>query len=127
MVATAADGPGLLAALEALPIVEEAYAEPLPSPLPATPDLTAEQAYPARRAPDGIGADAVSAVPGAKGDTVKIVDIEYAWNQTHGEDIGKAGLPGALIPNGTPVDPFGNANHGTAVIGELVGDPTESA
>ncbi len=120
VVADAADGASLVAALVALPVVEEAYAEPLPAPLPATPDLTAEQRYRAP-APGGIGADAVTAVPGAKGDSVKVIDIEYAWSQTH-EDVGKARLAGALIPNGTPVDPFNNANHGTAVIGELVGD-----
>jgi serine protease len=31
-------------------------------------------------------------------------------------------LPGALIANKTPVDPFNDNDHGTAVLGELVAD-----
>jgi subtilisin-like proprotein convertase family protein len=60
-------------------------------------------------------------LPGGSGAGVKIIDIEYSWNTAH-EDLSKAA--GALIPNGTPQDPFpeDNQNHGTAVLGEIVAD-----
>jgi hypothetical protein len=97
-------------------LVEEAYLEPAPAPAPSEL-FTSQQGY-AGAAPDGIGARSVSA-PGATGSQVKVVDIEYSWNQSH-EDLSKAA--GALVPNGTPLDPFSNTNHGTAVLGELVAD-----
>ena len=37
------------------------------------------------------------------------------------ESVG-ARLPGSQILNGTPADPFASTDHGTAVLGELVGD-----
>lgn len=47
--------------------------------------------------------------------------MEYAWNVNH-EDISKARAAGALIANGTYADPFGDTNHGTAVLGILGAD-----
>ena len=110
----------LLQALNASSIVEIAYPEPLPAPVPVTPDFVGLQRYRAP-APDGIDADFAAGVPGGLGERVKVIDIEYAWNLMH-EDLSKAGLPGALIPNKTPVDPFVGTDHGTAVLGELVAD-----
>ena len=110
----------LLDGLNSLPIVEIAYPQPLPAPPPVTPDFVGLQGY-RGPAPGGIDAHFAASVPGGLGDRAKIIDIEYSWNQTH-EDITKAGLPGALIPNRTPVDPFSNTDHGTAVLGELSAD-----
>lgn len=103
----------------ALPIVEIAYPEPLPVAAP-TPDYSAQQAY-GSPAGTGVGAFAAQAKPGGTGDQVQIFDVEYSWNVNH-EDLGKAALPGTLIPNGTPQDPFNDNNHGTAVLGEMVAD-----
>jgi serine protease len=97
-------------------LVEEAYLAPEPAP-PPSGLYTSLQGY-VNAAPDGIGARSVTA-PGATGSQVEVIDIEYSWNQSH-EDLSKAA--GALVANGTPIDPFSNSNHGTAVLGELVAD-----
>jgi serine protease len=97
-------------------LVAEAYLPPAPAP-PPSGLYTSLQGY-VNAAPDGIGARLVSA-PGATGSQVEVVDIEYSWNQSH-EDLTKA--VGALVANGTPIDPFSDTNHGTAVLGELVAD-----
>jgi serine protease len=97
-------------------LVEEASLAPAPAP-PPSGDYTSLQGY-VNAPPDGIGARSVSA-PGATGSRVEVVDIEYSWNESH-EDLSKA--VGALVANGTPIDPFSDTNHGTAVLGELVAD-----
>jgi hypothetical protein len=102
--------------LSKLPIVQHVYVEPPPAPAPATPDFEPQQGY-LNAAPDGLDARYAWALPGGTGAGVKIIDVEYAWNQNH-EDLSKA--VGALIPNGTPCDPFSDNNHGTAVLGEMV-------
>jgi hypothetical protein len=112
------DAEALLDALNALAVVEISYAEPLPSPPPATPDFTGQQGY-REAATDGIDADFAETVPGGTGANVRIIDIEYSWNQSH-EDLSKA--TSALIANKTPDDPFNSNDHGTAVIGEMVAD-----
>ena len=114
------DGEQLLSDLDALGVVEDAYPEGRPAPSPVTPNFTPQQGY-AGAAPQGIDASGTRAVPGANGSNVRIVDIEYAWNVNH-EDLSKARLPGALIPRGTPANPFADDHHGTAVLGMLVGD-----
>ncbi len=132
-----ADAEKLIDELNALPVVELAYPEPLPQPPPGsgtrlwstTPDFEDQQGY-LDAAPQGIDAEYAWSQPGGRGDRSKIVDVEYSWNQTH-EDLSKAAAPGALIPNGTPVDPCDldpncpperYRNHGTGVLGILVGD-----
>ncbi len=115
-----ADVAALIADLNALPVVEAAYSEPKAVAPPVTPDFTGQQGY-RQTAPGGIGADLVSALPGGKGQNITIADIEYSWNVDH-EDLAKARLAGALIANGTPDDPFDDNDHGTAVLGEIVGD-----
>lgn len=106
----------LLAALDALPVVDDVIPEPRPAPPPAG-DYTPLQGY-GFAAPGGIAVNAVAGLAGGTGENAKIVDIEYAWNPAH-EDLAKA--VGGLIPNGVPQDPFNDTNHGTAVLGELVG------
>lgn len=114
---------GLIDDLNALGTTEIAYAEALPSPSPVTPDYTADQGY-FDPPPLGIDADYAHTVPGGSGANVRIIDVEYDWNENH-EDLSKARLPGAMIPNGTPAlpdQPGFDDNHGTAVLGELIAD-----
>ena len=106
----------LLADLRGMGIVDQVIAEPEPVPPPVTPDFTAQQRY-KLAAPIGIGTAAAAGLGGGLGQNVKIIDIEYSWNQEH-EDL--AASADALIPNGTPDDPFDDTNHGTAVLGELI-------
>ena len=110
----------VLAALRPLGVVDAAVAEPRPAPAPATPSFAARQRY-ATSAPAGIDVTAFAGLPGGRGEHVKIVDVEYAWNTAH-EELGKAAAAGALVANGTPKDPFPelNGDHGTAVLGELI-------
>ena len=99
-----------------------ASAEPIPDPppLPMSPDLQGYQGYRLPASLSGIGAGILANdVVGSTGANVKIVDVEYSWNQSH-EDLDKAAT--ALIPQGIPVDPFSDTNHGTAVLGILAGD-----
>jgi subtilisin family serine protease len=66
-------------------------------------------------APNGIGAEEVWSMPGAKGNGVTICDIEGNWNRRH-EDLPK-GIP---LIGGTVINDLGWRNHGTAVLGEMV-------
>ncbi len=111
----------LLAALDALPAVDEVVAARKPPPPPASGDYTSLQSY-GFAAPGGIGVAALAGLAGGTGQNVKIIDIEYAWNTAH-EDLAKS--VGGLIPNGTPSDPFPGeqARHGTAVLGEMIATP----
>ena len=109
------DVDGVIADLKALAIVETAYRQPRPAPMPVTPDFSAQQVY-RDAATDGIDAVYAAAFPGGAGANVRIIDIEYSWNTNH-EDL--AGVN--VIVNGTPTDPFSNNDHGTAVLGELWG------
>lgn len=115
----AAQRDGVVRELAALAVVDDARAEPQPAPPPATGNWVSLQRYGAA-APAGIGAAALASLPGGRGEQTKIVDVEYSWNRAH-EDLAKAAAPTALIENGEPADPFGNTNHGTAVLGTLIG------
>lgn len=103
--------------LKSLEVVEAAYGEPAPAPAP-TASFVDQQNY-LLPAPTGIGSTKSMSYPGGSGGNSKIIDIEYSWNTTH-EDLTKAAI--GLVPNGTPVDPFNDNNHGTAVLGEMVSD-----
>lgn len=117
--------------LESFEDVEFAYvrAEPLRPPSAPVeqrgvdtghpPDLTPLQFY-LDTAPGGFGVRAAWAMPGNRGANVRIVDIEYSWNLNH-EDLPFAETPPFLYVEG--FDPFPNerGNHGTAVLGMLVG------
>src|SRR5215471_18497921 len=65
--------------------------------------------------PDGIGAEEVWSLAGAKGKGITICDIEGNWNRQHEDLPGKIPLLG-----GTPINDIGWRNHGTAVLGEMV-------
>lgn len=105
--------------LQALPFVEDAYVQQLPAPMPS-PDFRTLQSF-LKPAPTGVDKTFAASYPGSLGSGVKIVDIEYDWNHNH-EDLIRART--ARVPNGTPADPFAgsapSANHGTAVLGELI-------
>jgi len=119
----------LLDALNALDIVEIAYAEPIPrtadmsqaeieagrrargqaSPLP-TPDFVSMQDY-LEAAPLGVDAFAAWTYAGGRGQGVKVIDIELGWNWSH-ED------------HKTPFYERGvsaYSDHGIAVVGEIMG------
>lgn len=118
----AADADAELAALQAEPGVEEAYIEPVYT-LPSagsegdscpinTPTYDHHQEY-LGPAPAGIGA--ADLWRRTQGQGVWFADIEGGWNAKH-ED-----LPGARITHvgGKPIN--GWQPHGTAVLGEVVG------
>lgn len=107
--------------LNAMSIVETAYAAPLPVAPPASPDYSGNQHYTLPAAQSGIDSDYARTIAGGNGAGVRVLDIEYSWNTNH-EDLSKLRLAGARINNGTPRDPFNDNNHGTAVMGQLVAD-----
>lgn len=114
------DAEAVTADLNEISIIETAYPAPQPAPPTTTPSFENLQGY-VKAAPKGIGSGSTTTYPGGTGSNVRVVDIEYSWNTAH-EDLSKARLPGALIPNGTPVDTWGDKNHGTAVLGEIAAD-----
>ncbi|MCK4606866.1 MAG: S8 family serine peptidase [candidate division Zixibacteria bacterium] len=108
--------------LNSLPEVEVALAMPLAPPLPVPDNYQPLQGY-LNDAPDGIGAaSAWSTYSGAGGNGsgcfgTKICDFEYSWNLDHNDIMASYS---ELIPTGyTPVDPYTDDNHGTAVLGVM--------
>ena len=109
-------------ALNALPCVELAYpvgtgGDPIwTMPVQGTPDFEDQQGY-RRAAPLGIDADYGNSFSGGWGQTVTIADCETGWTDDH-EDIRHASedMYVGLAPTFYPW------NHGTAVVGELVGE-----
>jgi serine protease len=124
----------VVARLNALDSVEVAFAEPTAEPAavnlgmdaavrsllaaadipPTTPQYEGQQGY-LDAAPGGIDARYAWTVVGGAGSGVKVVDIERAWNITH-ED-----LPTLFYQGGAQLPSIASRNHGTAVLGELVG------
>lgn len=124
----------LVATLNAQDGVEIAYAEPRPEPAavgfgthaavtlflaavdipPPTPRYEPQQGY-LGPAPVGIDARYAWTVAGGKGLNVKVVDVEGGWRTTH-ED-----MPALFAQTGAQIDELDWRNHGTAVLGEIVG------
>ncbi len=71
--------------------------------------------------PNGIGAAEIWSLKGAKGQGITICDIEGAWNRAH-EDL----PTGIQLIGGTMLTDLGWRNHGTAVLGEMVSQPTDT-
>ncbi|WP_257450940.1 S8 family peptidase [Archangium lipolyticum] len=133
---TTADGvQDMIERLNALDSVEVAYAEPPAEPAmvgfgsllasgllaaadipPATSSYESRQGY-LDAAPGGVDARYSWTVPGGKGAGVRIVDVEGGWNTAH-ED-----MPGLFRMGGTQYSDLSWRNHGTAVLGEMVGAP----
>jgi subtilisin family serine protease len=93
-----------------------------PRPVPAMPSGSAagsrnfepSQGY-LYDPPNGIGAEEVWSLAGAKGKGVTICDIEGNWNLNH-EDLPS----GIKLVGGTVINDLGWRNHGTAVLGEMI-------
>ena len=102
--------------LNQLDIVELAYLAPIPEDAdipPTTPNWQGRQDH-LDPAPGGIDAKYAWTIPGGKGSLVKIIDIEAGWNLNH-ED-----LPSMFIVDGRN-DTDGSRQHGTAVMGVMLG------
>ncbi|MGB0953432.1 MAG: S8 family serine peptidase [Planctomycetota bacterium] len=97
------------------PFVNPAFA-PQPPPLLGSPDFTGSQDY-REAAPLGVDADYGQWFSGSRGEGILIADVETGWTDDH-EDIAHASLNNfvGLTPAPYPWD------HGTAVLGELVGE-----
>jgi hypothetical protein len=109
----------LLEALNASPLVEIAYPAPVPvypaaDIAPVTPSYVANQGY-LNAAPYGIDARFAWTRPGGDGFLRKFIDVECAWQYTH-ED-----LNAPFVTLGTNLTDQGWKDHGTAVVGEVVG------
>ncbi|RKH49289.1 peptidase S8 [Corallococcus sp. AB049A] len=124
----------LVASLNALESVEIAYAEPPAEPAmvnfgmepvlrsllaaadiaPTTPLYEGNQGY-LNAAPSGVDARYAWGVAGGNGAGIRFVDIEGGWRTTH-ED-----MPGLFTQLGAQYNDLGWRNHGTAVLGEIVG------
>ena len=81
--------------------------------LSQTPDFFAQQAY-LYDPPYGLGIWNVRHLPGAKGENIKIIDVEQRWNLNH-ED-----LPSGIQLTYGVMNPSPTIEHGTAVLGILV-------
>lgn len=119
-----ADAPKLAAALSKKKSVWKAYVAPRPVPAGASGSAAGSRLFePAQgylhAAPNGIAAAEVWNLPGAKGKGVTICDIEGAWNVKH-EDLPS----GISLIGGTMLADLGWRNHGTAVLGEMVSQPS---
>lgn len=130
--ASPAEAARLARELEALDGVETAFVRRAPIPMstapaepasdliaaPVTPDFSATQFY-LNSAPGGFGIRPVQNGPGGRGQGVRVIDIEYSWNLDH-EDLpfDETRQPFVYEPSN---DPFNDNNHGTAVLGMLIG------
>lgn len=110
--------------LSSMPQVETVYLEPQAEPAqdipPPTPDLSGSQGY-LYGIPEGIAADFAWTIPGGTGAGINVIDIEGNWNFEHedfGDNVGEL-LAGDLVPH------INWINHGTAVLGVIVGDSNE--
>lgn len=101
-------------AAEAPPFAVASAAADVP---PVTPDLNSRQLY-LNAAPAGIEARWAWTRPGGGGASVRIIDIEGAWQFTH-EDL--LANQGGVI-GGIPSTDIAWRNHGTAVAGVISGD-----
>jgi len=98
--------------LNALDCVEIALPMPLPMVPPTPSNFQPMQGY-LYSAPGGIDGTCMWQLWGGTGFWSAVADIEYSWNLNH-QDLNSATLLGS-----TPVDPFNDDNHGTAVLGEI--------
>lgn len=117
---------GVINWLNTLDLVEIAYPigrvsdSTAPVTFIAAPDFQNQQGY-RQAAPLGVDADYGNTFSGGRGENHLIADVETGWTDDH-EDIAHAaqgnyvGLPPAYYP----------WDHGTAVLGELVGENNQS-
>jgi hypothetical protein len=110
----------IAAALNAQKSVWNAYVAPRPVPAMPTGSAAGSRNFEPSQgylydAPNGIGAEEVWSLAGAKGSGVTICDIEGNWNRQH-EDLPS----GIALIGGTVINDLGWRNHGTAVLGEMI-------
>ncbi len=109
----------LINELNRLEAVELAFFEPVPKlPMAPTPNWESNENY-LDPAPMGIDARYAWSAPGGKGETVKVIDIEGNWVESH-EDL-RGGTSSFHIAGSKINDPTW-WNHGTAVLGEIAAD-----
>lgn len=98
---------------------EEAYRQSRsaapPSPNATTPDFVARQLY-LEAAPGGVDARFAWTHTGGRGAGVQVIDLEWGWRFNH-EDL-RLNQGGVVAGTNSSSD-----DHGTAVIGEISGDP----
>lgn len=110
--------------LNRLDFVEVAFPCPIPKvPVcnvsdisPPTPNFEGSQGY-LSPAPLGVDANFGWTIPGGTGQGIVIIDLENAWNENH-EDYC---IDPNYVLNGTSPGSGSDFNHGTAVLGEMVG------
>ncbi|WP_437687021.1 S8 family serine peptidase [Sorangium sp. So ce176] len=115
----------LVEALNAHASVEIAYVQPKPELATAAPEASAELVALDANTPDftslqgyvnsdanGMGVAEARALPGGRGEDVRIIDVEQFWVADH-ED-----LPAPFFY--APASGSGDASHGTAVAGVMV-------
>ena len=124
----------LVNALNRCPEVEIAHPVPIPRPaviiahredknrdrnsLGGTPDFTGLQGY-LYDTPLGLDAPAAWALPGGRGEGMKFIDVEFGWTEDH-EDFAIENL---FYVGGSSKPATFYENHGTAVLGEVIGQP----
>jgi len=109
----------ILAAFNALEIVECIYPEPIPElarveipDILIPPDYVSQQDY-LEASPIGVDAYAGWTYSAGKGGNVQFIDVELCWLWTHYD------LPVPFYEGGTPNPAY--VDHGTAVMGEVAG------
>ncbi|MEZ4648417.1 MAG: FlgD immunoglobulin-like domain containing protein [Candidatus Eisenbacteria bacterium] len=80
----------------------------------STPDFTAQQGY-LGASPVGLDAAAAWAETGGRGESMRFLDVELGWILSHEDFVGA----NQFYQSGT-IDPA-YTDHGTAVLGEVVG------
>jgi serine protease len=90
----------------------------------ATPNYQDLQTY-LNAAPEGIDAKYMWSSFGGNGSKVKIYDIEYGWDQRH-EDLRKSVRKTPVLVSKWHYYVKRDPDHGTAVLGELIGDATNT-
>lgn len=99
--------------------VEHVEPAALMPPAPSTGDYTGLQGY-LGSAPGGVDANFAWTQAFGTGAGITIYDVEYGWIQDH-EDLSKArNAPLLLNPGDSAL--ISSADHGTAVLGELIAD-----
>lgn len=108
-------------ALNELDDVEIAYFSPQPENAEWTgqssvPNYEPGQNY-LKEAPGGVDSRAAWSLPGGRGESVTIIDVEHGWNLSH-EDL-SVGASTIVVGGGS----VAIGDHGTAVLGEMFADP----
>jgi hypothetical protein len=111
---SAAESAALMDQLNELDVIEIAYPEPVSEDAavdfwPATPSYTSSQWY-LGAAPSGIDANYTRGFSGARGEGVRVIDVEQNWNFGH-EDLNSVFAWSGEFLNGR--------DHGTAVLGVI--------